>query len=87
MGIIDPHRTRQRERQEPQLLAVARDERQLALDVAEQLGVVGSRPLEDRHPGDVRLHLVALEVQERGVERGHPLHLSLRSLGTARSHG
>jgi hypothetical protein len=53
-----------------ELLAVARDEVEPALDRPQQVLVGGGLAVEDEDPGDVHVRAAGLEVEERGVEPG-----------------
>ena len=74
VGIVHPHRTAQAERYEANLLAIARDEAELARHHLLEPLERRRRPLEDAHAADVHRVHRALEVQERRVHRAHPVH-------------
>ena len=74
MRIVDPHRPAELERHEPHLLAVPRHRRQLPGDHRLELLVARWRTLEHCDRADVHVADRVLDVEERRVERAHPVH-------------
>ena len=72
--VVDPHRPPELARHEPHLLAIPRQQRQLAGDQLDDLLVRRRRPLEDRARRDVHVGHAVLDVEEQPVERAQPIH-------------
>ena len=95
MRVVDPDRAPQLERDEADLLAVARDQVQLGVHHGDDVAEGRRGTLEDGHRGDVHVGHVVLNVEERRVQRaqairthrpslrGHPLRRSLPPAGAA----
>jgi hypothetical protein len=73
--IVDPHRAPLTQGDEPQALAVARDQVQPQRDLLDQVLVARGGSLEHGHAGHVHVRRVVLEVQERAVEPGEPISI------------
>ena len=73
-GVVDPDRPREVARHVPDLLPVARHQRDPLLDELDEPVVVEARlrPPEDRHRADVHRRARFLQVEEGGVEGGEP---------------
>ena len=82
--VVDPARPALAERHEGELLAVARDEVEPALDPRDELVVGGRVAVEEHHRGDVHVGGVVLEVQERRVERGQPVRHQAPTISASR---
>ena len=76
VGVVDPHRPAELERRDPDLLAVPRNQRELAGDVARRTHrCVGAGPSTIGDRPDVHVaHAVVLEQEERGVQRAQTIH-------------
>ena len=70
--VVDPDRPRLAQRRERELLPVAGDEAQPALDLSDELTVGGRLALEDEARAHVHVRAARLEGEERGVEAGEP---------------
>jgi hypothetical protein len=76
-GIVDPRGVREATGDEPQPLAVAGQERELALDQCEDVVERRRGTGEDRTRADVEVGDAVLGVDEDGVERTEVIHWSL----------
>ena len=72
--VVNPRGRAGAERHEAHLLAVARNQVELARDHLLQVLERRWRPLEEAHAADVHRRHVVLDVKERGVDRAHPFH-------------
>jgi hypothetical protein len=77
-AVVDPHREPDVARDEAQLLAVARDLRQLAGDQREDLVEGGPGTVEDGARADVHVGDPILGVEERAVECAQVVHREQR---------
>ncbi len=64
MGIVNPDRAPLLERNESELLPKARYKVQTRREVIAEIGVIGSRTIEDQRRGHVHVGAVPLEVEE-----------------------
>ena len=71
--VVDPHGPALHERREGQLLAVARHEREAALELRDEVLVGRCRALEEQDRSDVHVRASLLEREERGVEAAQPV--------------
>ena len=85
MRVVDPHRASDAGGGETHLLPVARHERQLGGDEADEVSICRSRTLEHRHRPDVHRIVGVLDVEERRVLHAHHIHvMSLQVPATPR---
>src|SRR5207302_7220597 len=78
MGVVDPHRAPELERDEAHALAVTGHQGQVGGDGADQVAVGWRRPLVYGDVPDVHRVVVVLDVQEHRVLRAHAVHVHLR---------
>ena len=83
--ILDPHRAPETERDEADLLPVARNQAELARDHLLEALERRRGPLEDAHAADVHRVVGPLDVEERCVHRAHPVHWRSSSRTSART--
>ena len=87
VGVVDPHRASELERDRRDPLPVARDAVQLRRQQLAQLSRGRLRPFEDREPRDVHVGDPVLEVEELGIEHAETLHGSTVRVGSWREQG
>src|SRR4051794_20131385 len=75
MLVVHPHRPAEVQGDETDLLAIARNQRQLAFDGVSRLVPRGRGPLHYSDRADVHVTDCVLDVQERGVLRAQRLHV------------
>jgi len=76
VGVVDPHRPPELERYEADPLPVARHQREVGGDGADQVTVGGRRALEHRDVPDMHRVVGVLDVQEHRVLRAHSVQIS-----------
>jgi hypothetical protein len=73
--VVDPDRTPLPERRERELLAVAGNEGQAALELGDEVVVGRGGTVEDHAGADVHVGAALLEREERGIERAQSVRL------------
>src|SRR5439155_27143751 len=84
--VVHPHGPSAVDRRRGELVAIAGNKVQTHADLLEQFTGAGRRAFDDRQAADVHVRVLALLVQERGVDRRQPVEMARRHERLAYRH-